>query len=105
MSSPDKMSTSEKEKIWSSRPTRRIPSGCYGGCGIQPGFLQTADNRMYEDLRTAVLREERERRISLGLPPDRPTGMAKFKNWIKGKKEPDIWTSDGSGSIEDVKKT
>lgn len=55
---------------------------------------------MYEELRTAVLAAERQRRISLGLSPDPPKGMARFKNWLLNRQEQANGTDSGVNSDE-----
>lgn len=88
------MSAENSSKVWSPRPTRNIPGAAEaGGFAISPGFVQRADNRMYEELRTAVLAEERQRRISLGLSPDPPNRATRFKNWILKREERSIGTN------------
>lgn len=96
--------TDQKSKVWSSSPTRSILVGCYGGTGIQPGFSQAADNRMYSELRRAVLASEKERCISLGLPPEPPKGMTRFKNWILNRQEQSVGTGASNVSGEEIKK-
>lgn len=98
------MTTNPPSKVWSSHPTRSIPAGAYGGCGVQPGFVQTADNRMYGELRAAVEAEERRRRISLGLPPDPPKKMARIKNWLLNREEQASSVGVSDGGSEEVKK-
>lgn len=90
-------------KIWSSHASNNIPPGAMGS-GFQAGFVQTADNRMYNELRAAVKAEERQRRISLGLPPDPPKGMARFKNWLLKREELPSRVGGVDGGGEEIRK-
>lgn len=59
---------------------------------------------MYEELRAAVLAEERQRRISLGLPPDPPKKLARFKNWLLNHREQAVEMGGMTVGGEDIKK-
>lgn len=59
---------------------------------------------MYSELRTAVLAEERQRRISLGLPPDPPKGMARFKNWLLKREEQPVRIGSSEVGSKEIKK-
>lgn len=72
--------------------------------GPQAGFIQRADNRMYEELRAAVYAEERQRRISLGLPPDPPKKMARLKNWLLNREEQVSKVGDEDGGSQEIRK-
>lgn len=104
MSASTNAANSPTNKVWSSRISNSIPPG-EAGFGPQAGFLQTADNRMYNELRVAVEAEERRRRISLGLPPDPPKGLARFKNWLLKREELPVRVGGVDGGSEEIKKT
>lgn len=59
---------------------------------------------MYEELRAAVYAEERQRRISLGLPPDPPKKMARLKNWLLNREEQVSKVGDEDGGSQEIRK-